>query len=234
MGADNKICPNCGRKMKQQFIGLAAQKVGRSGKAFSPGAASCGDWQRMITKSCWLWGTAERVWLWGIKARKIVSPEAPRLGESRPPGQPGRRIWIGGFAGSSLREESAYPTKENCYTGRAAEGQSAGGHSGKIAGRKRLRLPRHITMSFILKFLCDKVYMNREQQHLDQRLLLWYNLALCNHEWRRFSWADRSLKEWKNIFVRVCWPMYEPTDGNNPSKLYKIGPFFIMKDLFRE
>ena len=43
MGADNKICPNCGRKLKKQFIGLAAQKVGRSGKAFLPGAASCGD-----------------------------------------------------------------------------------------------------------------------------------------------------------------------------------------------
>ena len=39
-----------------------------------------------------------------------------------------------------LREESAYPTKENSYTGRAAEGQSAGGHSGKIADRKRLSL----------------------------------------------------------------------------------------------
>lgn len=43
----------------------------------------------------------------------------------------------GRIAGSSLREESAYPTKENSHTGRAAEGQSAGGHSGKIAGRKR-------------------------------------------------------------------------------------------------
>lgn len=52
MGANNKICPNCGRKMKQQFIGLAAQKVERSGKAFSPGAALCGDRQRIITKSC--------------------------------------------------------------------------------------------------------------------------------------------------------------------------------------
>ena len=52
-------------------------------------------------------------------------------------GQSGRRIWIGRFAGSSLREESTYPAKENSHTGRAAEGQSAGGHSGKIAGRKR-------------------------------------------------------------------------------------------------
>ena len=49
----------------------------------------------------------------------------------------GRRIWIGRFAGSSLREESTYPAKENSHTGRAAEGQSAGGHSGKIAGWKR-------------------------------------------------------------------------------------------------
>ena len=32
---------------------------------------------------------------------------------------------------------NAYPTKESSYTGRDAEGQSAGGHSGKIAGRKR-------------------------------------------------------------------------------------------------
>ena len=58
-------------------------------------------------------------------------------GESRPHGQSGRRIWIGRFAGSSLREESTYPAKENSHTGRAAEGQSAGGHSGKIAGWKR-------------------------------------------------------------------------------------------------
>ncbi|EKC51835.1 Relaxase/mobilization nuclease domain protein [human gut metagenome] len=35
------------------------------------------------------------------------------MGESRPHGQPGRRIWIGRFAGSSLREESTYPAKEN-------------------------------------------------------------------------------------------------------------------------
>ena len=71
------------------------------------------------------------------KRGKIVSPEAPRLGESRPHGQSGRRIWIGRFAGSSLREESAYPRKKNSHTGRAAEGQSAGGYSGKIAGWKR-------------------------------------------------------------------------------------------------
>ena len=30
-------------------------------------------------------------------------------------------------------EESTYPAKENSHTGRAAEGQSAGGHSGKSA-----------------------------------------------------------------------------------------------------
>ena len=72
-----------------------------------------------------------------LKARKIVSTEALWLGESRPHGQSGRRIWIGRFAGSSLREESTYPAKENRHTGRAAEGQSAGGHSGKIAGWKR-------------------------------------------------------------------------------------------------
>ncbi len=57
--------------------------------------------------------------------------------KSRPYGQPGRRIWIGRFAGGSLWEESAYPTKESGRTGRAAEGQSAGGHSGKIAGWKK-------------------------------------------------------------------------------------------------
>ena len=28
MGANNKICPNCGRKMKQQFIGLQHCKCG--------------------------------------------------------------------------------------------------------------------------------------------------------------------------------------------------------------
>ena len=49
----------------------------------------------------------------------------------------GRRIWIGRFTGSSFWEENAYPTKENGHTGRVAEGQSAGGHSGKIASRKR-------------------------------------------------------------------------------------------------
>ena len=106
----------------------AAQRVGRSGKALSPRAASCGDWQRIITKSCWLWRTAEavaRVWLWSLKARKIVSTEALWLGESRPHGQSGRRIWIGGFAVSSLREESPYPTKENSHTDRAAEGHSS-------------------------------------------------------------------------------------------------------------
>ena len=70
-----------------------------------------------------------------------ISPEeANRLGESRPHGQPGRRIWIGRFAGSSLQEESAYPTKENSHKGRAAQGQSAGGHPGEIAGRERCRV----------------------------------------------------------------------------------------------
>ena len=54
-----------------------------------------------------------------------VSSEAHRLGESSPYGQPGRRIWIGRFAGSSLREESPYPTKENSHTDRAAEGHSS-------------------------------------------------------------------------------------------------------------
>ena len=32
MGAGNKICPNCGRKMKQQFIGLQHCKCGISRK----------------------------------------------------------------------------------------------------------------------------------------------------------------------------------------------------------
>lgn len=31
MGASNRICPNCGRKMKQQFIGLQHCKCGMSG-----------------------------------------------------------------------------------------------------------------------------------------------------------------------------------------------------------
>jgi len=30
MGASNRICPNCGRKMKQQFIGLQHCKCGMS------------------------------------------------------------------------------------------------------------------------------------------------------------------------------------------------------------
>ena len=30
MGASNKICPNCGRKMKQQFIGLQHCSCGMS------------------------------------------------------------------------------------------------------------------------------------------------------------------------------------------------------------
>ena len=32
MGASNKICPNCGHKMKQQFIGLRHCKCGMSWK----------------------------------------------------------------------------------------------------------------------------------------------------------------------------------------------------------
>ena len=32
MGASNKICPNCGRKMKQQFIGLQHCRCGMSWK----------------------------------------------------------------------------------------------------------------------------------------------------------------------------------------------------------
>ena len=32
MGKSNKICPNCGRKMKQQFIGLQHCKCGTSWK----------------------------------------------------------------------------------------------------------------------------------------------------------------------------------------------------------
>ena len=66
---------------------------------------------------------------------------------------------------------------------------------------------------------------DRVQQHLDQRLLLWCNSILCHRNGRRFLWAGKDLKKRKNIFVRVCWPMYEPTDGNNPSKLCKVGSF---------
>ena len=36
-----------------------------------------------------------------------------------------------------LGEESTYPAKENSHTDRADQGQSAGGHSGKVAGWKR-------------------------------------------------------------------------------------------------
>lgn len=32
MGKSNKVCPNCGRKMKQQFIGLQHCKCGISWK----------------------------------------------------------------------------------------------------------------------------------------------------------------------------------------------------------
>lgn len=32
MGAGNKVCPNCGRKMKQQFIGLQHCECGVSWK----------------------------------------------------------------------------------------------------------------------------------------------------------------------------------------------------------
>ena len=32
MGASNKVCPVCGRKMKQQFIGLQHCKCGMSWK----------------------------------------------------------------------------------------------------------------------------------------------------------------------------------------------------------
>lgn len=32
MGKSNKVCPNCGRKMKQQFIGLQHCKCGTSWK----------------------------------------------------------------------------------------------------------------------------------------------------------------------------------------------------------
>ena len=32
MGKNNKVCPNCGRKMKQQFIGLQHCKCGVSWK----------------------------------------------------------------------------------------------------------------------------------------------------------------------------------------------------------
>ena len=32
MGKSNKICPNCGRKMKQQFIGLQHCRCGMSWK----------------------------------------------------------------------------------------------------------------------------------------------------------------------------------------------------------
>lgn len=32
MGKSNKVCPNCGRKMKQQFIGLQHCKCGVSWK----------------------------------------------------------------------------------------------------------------------------------------------------------------------------------------------------------
>lgn len=32
MGVSNKVCPNCGKKMKQQFIGLQHCKCGMSWK----------------------------------------------------------------------------------------------------------------------------------------------------------------------------------------------------------
>lgn len=32
MGKSNKVCPNCGRKMKQQFIGLQHCRCGMSWK----------------------------------------------------------------------------------------------------------------------------------------------------------------------------------------------------------
>ena len=32
MGTSNKVCPNCGRKMKQQFIGLQHCRCGMSWK----------------------------------------------------------------------------------------------------------------------------------------------------------------------------------------------------------
>ena len=40
------------------------------------------------------------------------------------------------FAGSSLREESTYPAKENSHTGRAAKGQRVADGVREIAGRK--------------------------------------------------------------------------------------------------
>ena len=62
MGANNKICPNCGRKMKQQFIGLQHCKCGMSWKkdegffertpnmVFALGKAN--DRQKSKTDSC--------------------------------------------------------------------------------------------------------------------------------------------------------------------------------------
>ena len=69
------------------------------------------------------------------QAWKIVSSDS-RLGES----QPGMMdSWADGL--EDLRAvflgRKRVPTKENGHTGSAAEGQSAGGHSVKIAGWKR-------------------------------------------------------------------------------------------------
>ena len=42
------------------------------------------------------------------------------------------------FGQFSLGKKAHTPRKENRHTGRAAEGQSAGGHSGKIAGWEKV------------------------------------------------------------------------------------------------
>ena len=69
----------------------------------------------------------------------------------------------------SLREESAYPTKESGRTDRAAEGQSAGGHSGKIAGRKRCWL---CSMGQPLFWCAQKQTENKKE---DSEQAHWYH-----------------------------------------------------------
>ena len=58
-------------------------------------------------------------------------------------------------------------------------------------------------------------------------VLLWYNhLKIIST--RGFLWLHRDHIRRKSAFAWACSRMYEPTDGNNPSKPHKIGPFFLM------
>lgn len=93
MGASNKICPNCGRKMKQQLIGLQHCKCGVSWKK------DIGFFERTTDMKFYL----ERRTICGkVKQCPVIRYDDKK--EAKPMGEPNKRLGIGECFGESRGE----------------------------------------------------------------------------------------------------------------------------------